>query len=431
MATSLLDSAIAATDNRNGIISENHDVGSIDIARELQSATWDSYEYGMSREQAIAAIQADPKAIEDIRRRAIKRANLATVGGKIAVMAVGASWHGLGVAVDGAQTAADARRLASLEFSYDLEPVSVMLPQPDGSTQNVILDGQFAVVRVDPDGSTMPLPVGVKGPNFTPFQLDESFDFLDSVAGDIGANYHSAGAIKSGASVFMQIKLPGHIEPVRDDVSDCYLTLIDSVDGRSLRVFFTTERVVCANTARMALGKAKDGSFAIRHTKNGLNKIDDCRKAIGLAEKQRATFDHQASIMAKTPVKPLPFFEGCLDLVLAETKATQENLNANNVDLGKILDLASADDIERWRERERKKRESIIADLVGNYNSDRNSSSAPDTVWNAFNAVTDYASHQLTYRGDNSDSNAFLSPLDGRASSYTDAALQMAISATN
>ena len=75
-------------------------------------------------------------------------------------------------------------------------------------------------------------------------------------------------------------KLPGHIR-VRhsDDVSEKYLLLSNSHDGSSaLRVYFTSIRVVCANTLAMADRQGRGEGIAIRHQGNLVAKIRQARE---------------------------------------------------------------------------------------------------------------------------------------------------------
>src|SRR5207248_2061921 len=107
----------------------------------------------------------------------------------------------------------------------------------------------FLLVRDDTEAE-----LGAVGSRYEAIQNAEAFAFLDSVIGEFGAKYHTAGAIHGGAKVWMQCALPGHnFEVVRGDQVQAFATVINPHDGSGKAWCFpTTNRIVCANTYRTA-----------------------------------------------------------------------------------------------------------------------------------------------------------------------------------
>jgi phage/plasmid-like protein (TIGR03299 family) len=73
---------------------------------------------------------------------------------------------------------------------------------------------------------------------------------------------------------------------VPGDKIDSFVLIYTGHDGATAtRVIWTQVRVVCANTARMALSAAKGEGLAVRHTKNQDQALAQAAKVLGLAQK--------------------------------------------------------------------------------------------------------------------------------------------------
>jgi len=199
--------------------------------------------------------------------------NLATTNGRTAMAFYGQKpWHGLGTELDHPATAAEAMVAAGLDYGVDLTPLFTkngdLVPQRQG------------VVRTDTNRL-----LGTVGPGYRPIQNADCFGFLDTVVGDGGLRYHTAGALGQGEKIWMLAKLPGHIQ-VKDteDVTDKFLLLHNSHDGTScLRVHFTPIRVVCQNTLAIAERNARGHGVAIRHRGDLSARVQEAQYVLGLA----------------------------------------------------------------------------------------------------------------------------------------------------
>ena len=184
-------------------------------------------------------------------------------------------WHGLGTKLDKPATAQEAIQAAHLDWKV------VKLPLFAGSKRIPVTD-RFAVVRRTGDLIQRTDPVlGVVSNEYTPLQNYQAFQFFDPIVGQNAAIYHTAGALGQGERVWILAKLPGHIRVAGDDITEKYLLLSNSHDGKSsVTIKFTPVRVVCQNTLTLALN---DGSaWRVSHHSDIHEKLKQANQMLGL-----------------------------------------------------------------------------------------------------------------------------------------------------
>lgn len=429
----LADSYVPAR-SRVDIKSAVHDIGAIHVEEAAiraalagRSGGWDAAEYGISAAEAARMLdQADtPEARAEVVRvlkaRAVTRASLDTTTGKVAVMVVGeAAWHRLGVNVASAVTAADAIKLASLDWSVSKRPLSFR--KEDGSYQDA---DAWALVRDDTQDA-----LGVVGSRYRPIQNAEGFGFLDGIIGEFGAKFHTAGAIFAGKKVWMQCELPDHnFEVVRGDAVQAFATFTNPHDGSGKAWCFpTTNRIVCANTFRTASQERSKG-LGIRHTGDVRASISDARQVLGLAIEEIDQFKSNAEVMVRQKVDPAGFFNDLLDEVLDVTAADAMK-GADILAATLATTIAGREAEEKRLAREIEARKTLLNDILNRYESEKNGiGGIRGTAWAAFNAVTESADHRKPARQMGSEterqSRRFESVLNGDADELKQTAYQM------
>jgi phage/plasmid-like protein (TIGR03299 family) len=114
--------------------------------------------------------------------------------------------------------------------------------------------------------------------------------------------YHTAGSLRGGQRVWLLGKV-GQYDVVDGDQMDEYLFLFNSHDGSTaLRCLFTTVRVVCANTARLALeGKEKEG-ITLRHTSRIQNHLTEAQEILARGNINFAEFRRFTAVASKIQV---------------------------------------------------------------------------------------------------------------------------------
>lgn len=174
------------------------------------------------------------------------------------------------------------------------------------STQPIFVTGEhaqmikgFRAVQRDSDGSVF----GIVSDEYKTIQNDVVFDLPENVLDESDtAHFETAGSLFGGKIVWSLLSLAEKDSiKIDGDPSPYNLRLLTSTghDGRhALRAATVFERVLCANTLRLALKGAKD-SIALKHTTNADLRIGDVRKALKIAFDYKDTFAAVAAQLMK------------------------------------------------------------------------------------------------------------------------------------
>lgn len=281
----------------------------------------------------------------------------------------GTPWHALGTAFDDLMTSAEALEGASLNFSVEKRQAHFI--NNEGNAQQV--PGRFVTVRSDTVA-----PLGTVGEGYEVIQNVEAFDFMDNLIETGEVRYEVAGALRGGATVWMLAKMPEATRISYDDVVDNYLLLTNSHDGsKACSVAFTTVRVVCANTLKLAKQQGLKHEFKIRHSGNIQSKLAQAQEVLGLAQQGFDTFGKQARAMSFTTYK---------------SQAEVDRF------LNEVIGIKNPDDMTKQQETARYKMRGLLetgrgTDLPG----------VKGTYWGLLNAVTEYVDHERGSRNTGRD----------------------------
>lgn len=451
----ILETVISNTANSlNGvkIISEQHDTSKIAVdasggdasvmARAgvwLRDGKWDTCEMGISQEEAQRRYDAanTPEAKEafmvELRERAMKRASLDNSTGRVAVMVAGQpAWHGLGVNVAAAASSSEAIRLASQNWRV----AKTQLRFADGTNTLRDATGTFGLYREDTNAY-----LGTVGSRYQVIQNADAYEFLDSVIGEYGAKYHTAGSVFGGQKVWMQVELPRQaFEVVKGDKIDAYALFTNSHDGKSAAMCMpTSNRVVCNNTLRIAVGSDRNRGINLRHTGNIKAKINDAKSVLGLAVKSFDEFKANAEILVQTPCVANVYFGNVLDEIL-EVSDAQVRIGAAALTQAQVLDgiikgQEARDQVQAAYQRAIDNRNAILEDMIARYEGERcGIGGIRGTAWAALQAVTEHADHGKRREGgskEGRDSRRFESVLIGERDEMKQVAYQQALALAN
>ena len=198
-------------------------------------------------------------------------------------------WHGLGVRVDGLQTAADMLRHAGLEWRVGLQPVC----RQDGRP----VEGFRFTIREDYD-----VVLGVVTEQYQPIQNAQAAEVMDALVTEGGAHVEVAGALEAGQRCWMLAHIPADFEVAAGVEVRPYVLLAWGHDGKhGLAAKLTPIRVVCNNTLSAALGRkwSNTADVYVRHHRNAAVRIEEAQRALRLIRtKVEATQEAYAQMAA-------------------------------------------------------------------------------------------------------------------------------------
>ena len=312
-------------------------------------------------------------------------------------------WHKLGRKLETPpSTIEEAMRLCGLDWTVSLRSLST----EDGSSVD------HKAVRRDSDGRIL----GVVGSRWSPIQNADAFAPLQPFVDAGQCSIETMGSLFDGGRVWALARInrdPMTIVP-GDDVLK-YMLLANGHDGTlTYRMGFTPVRVVCNNTLGMAIGRGSSRLVRIRHMKGALAAIKAVSETIdvanasfeataeqyrSLARKQVSAADLRDYIKVVFPPAPKadrPSDPAISLSILDEVKAENYGGKAfsTSVSVDEIADATQADKDARCV--------SILEEL---FESGRGNAmpGVRGTAWAAFNAVSEYVTHQ---RGRSDDGRA-------------------------
>jgi phage/plasmid-like protein (TIGR03299 family) len=271
------------------------------------------------------------------------------------------AWHGLGTVLPSPPSVDDAIKMAGLNWRVVLGSLY---------TKHGINVGHKCVMR-DSDNSIL----GVVGPEFTPVQNSEAFGWFQPFVDSGAVTLEAAGSLREGKRVWILAKVAGlTAEPVNGDPINRFFLLAHGHDGSlAIRLGSTDVRVCCANTLSMAISGSGGRLLKIKHTKNVTKALELVREIIDVQ-----TMNFQATM---AQMQTLARY-GCDDSKLRQyvreifSPEKSEDPSASKTLVNKIFPL-----FESGRG----------TDIVG----------VRGTMYGAFNAVTEYLTHERGRSADN------------------------------
>jgi phage/plasmid-like protein (TIGR03299 family) len=170
-------------------------------------------------------------------------------------------WHGLGQTIPSGASVGEIRELAGLDWEARLTPAEFQAPSSLGPWDvRCQVPDRKVLYRSDTRA-----PLGIVSDRYQVLQPAEVFEFFRTLVDDIGGfQIDTAGALFGGRKIWALAQVGDTRHVSQGDAIAPYLLLATSYDGTMATVAeWTTVRVVCNNTLRLAVG-AQGEKAAIR-----------------------------------------------------------------------------------------------------------------------------------------------------------------------
>jgi phage/plasmid-like protein (TIGR03299 family) len=308
---------------------------------------------------------------------------LAFVGNKASIAFVGElPWHGLGQRLTmGAPIETWVKEsglnydILSAPVKFDI-PVEANLPGVDLGNITKTFEKRRVLYRSDSKSA-----LSVVSDSYNIVQPKEVLEFFRDIveAGDM--HLETAGALFGGTRYWAMANANFEDDVIKNDRIKGRLLLTTSCDGTlATTAKFVSERVVCNNTLRIALGEKDEKKPQVRVTHGSAFDANKIKEALGLLDNGWHHFMTNIKKMARTKMTDVAAKNFIQEIIL---NAEQQKLLLENNEVHKRVDAKLNMIYEMYK------------------GTGMGASMVTGTVWGALNAITEYADHRIGQKDDN------------------------------
>lgn len=323
------------------------------------------------------------------------------------------AWHGLGTVLEAPPTIDQALARAGLDWTVRLEQLGrLVAPPPDAGVEPPIAflkpavftpANRWAVIR-ESDNTEL----GTVGKSWRALQNKAAFAWFQPIVDAGLATLEAAGSLRSGGRVWVLAKIVGGVdEIVKNDIVERYILLAHGHDGAlAIRCGITGTRVVCQNT----LSAAINGNTLVRilHRESAGETLEAAREVITRANR---AFDEAAKIyrmLAQVRNVSAAQLRAFVDATFPKPVMPGGNGGGSGGG-GSDGGNTPAPEVEPrsliYPKVERLFEEGAGADMEG----------VKGTAWGAYNAMTNFLTHERGRDDENRLNNTFFGAEGGRA----------------
>ncbi len=323
-------------------------------------------------------------------------ANINVVNGKAAFMSLKQSaWHQMGTVVEQKVGSKEAIKIAGLD--WPVQEYGIIREDATPVPTHKI------IVRGDTKES-----LGVVGRAYTPIQNQALFDWLDGLDGFADVTIETAGALGKGETVWVLARCEGLRFDISGDVFQGYISLTNGHAGNyQLMVTPTGTRQVCQNTTRMIIGQDRKNTLAsgwnLRHTSNVQESFDRIRECYARTTESWKKTEEVMRLLASKPLTDEALTRLIVEpfaKVQTAGTATAVEADIDAVERSQGIDKPMTVMGEANANARRASIETILASPTCQVPGTK------DTLFSAYNAVTEYLEHSIPFRADKNLSEA-------------------------
>lgn len=309
--------------------------------------------------------------------------------GEAAAMFVGQpAWHELGTVFATPPTVDEAYAAAHLDTMVLKRPAT----RVNAAGLIEVIPGAYELYREHDDAH-----FAFCGSKFQPYQNADMREYYRPMIESGAASIEAMGSLHGGRRVWMLAAVKdATAEIVRDDTVKHYVLIANGHDGTlSITTGFTSVRVVCQNTLSAALNTKAAKLLKVRHTKGARLSLEKIRESFDIA---RGELVSQASAFKHLAAKK------CDDATMV--RFAREVLSPGNGDTDTTV--------------------RNLQKPLDNFSGAGRGSDMPGvrgTMWGAYNAVTEYITHQAGRSADTRVESGWF----GANAKITDRALTVAL----
>ena len=280
-------------------------------------------------------------------------------------------WHGLGQNLTADATLDEWRVEAGMDWEAALTPV---MYQAGGKTYRQA--SKCVIYRNDTN-----MPLSIVSNKYKIVQPKEVLEFFRSLTNDAGFTMETAGCLFDGKKLWALAKTGQSVKIGGVDEIRPYLLLGTSMDGSmATSAHFTSVRVVCNNTLRMAIGKnGQNSQIKVPHMTSF--DSDAVKIDLGLASESWENFIEEVQTLSTLKLDR----EEAIKIVGSEIRQ-----DWFNTDMSEMLPMQMADSSRELK---------AIMSLYEGGGKGSNLLSTKGTGWGLVNAVTQYFDHEAPSKG--------------------------------
>ena len=297
------------------------------------------------------------------------------------------AWHGLGYVSPTAMPIDEALVAADMDFEWSKSPIHTTVLDTTG-IETIDIPDKFAVIRRNKRDNERKA-FGPVGDKYTVHSANEIFSFIDALQGG-GAVLETVGSLGRGEREFVVVRLPDTVMVGGKDATNLYLTGTTSFDGSTATRFdLTGVRIVCSNTWRLAQ-RLSQGKVTFRHTSHldGSSDLQKAQRVLELSTEMSESMQEMGNRLLGITLRDQDAAE-----VLATLFPFPDHVKPH---MDREL-LSPADNRIITKQ-------STLRQSVFQLYKKSEVRAQDETAWGLFNAVTEFADHYSSVRGDDKQS---------------------------